>query len=360
MSEQAKYVPILKAREAEIKALLRTPAGLAVTPLFELQPASVASIDRETGQPKRGKSAATDASYFLDDIARLWAESLYLDISRVSRDNQRSEWWRLIDSLSQLSSDPSWIVPVLRPGDLASTVSSTANIGKRAGRVAIRVSMPKWRASANALSGLPDKIAQQVGLPVESVDVIFDWEDQLESLTLDDAVRETVAIQASFSGAHGEIIAVGTPNSTLFQREGDWSPTRREWWLWLRLVEAGNPITYGDYALFAPANPAPVSPKYGHLRYSHSDQVHVHRRAIPRSGGGLGAAFGVCCEHLIGQDHWLGPEFSKADQRLYDIGSGTDKESTPAKWRQLAMEHHFALVEGQLADPPSAPPTGTS
>ena len=63
------YVPILKAREAEIVALRRRPGHLEVTPYFELQNMGAAAKDPVTGLPKRGKSAVTDASYFLDDIA---------------------------------------------------------------------------------------------------------------------------------------------------------------------------------------------------------------------------------------------------------------------------------------------------
>jgi hypothetical protein len=60
------YVPVLKARDAEIEALLGRPSRLNVTPLFELQNAAPPTTDAATGALRRSKTTTTDASYFLD------------------------------------------------------------------------------------------------------------------------------------------------------------------------------------------------------------------------------------------------------------------------------------------------------
>lgn len=352
------YVPTLKAREAEIKALLKSPNALKITPLFELQRASAGTTDQSTGQRKRAKGSTTDASYFLDDIARLWDEPLYVDISRVDG-GRRETWWKLLDSLNSLVSSPAALIPVLVPGDASTVRSAAAGLAAHTGRAALRVPMVSYRHSAAGLAGATQAVAADVGIPASSVDVILDWADAMASVNLDGLVSATSNAITALGGHHGELITIGTPNSDAFLQEGDWTTDRREWWLWLRLAHAGLDVTYGDYALYTPADPAPAVPRYGHLRYSSGHQMHVHRRAIPKSGGGLGAAFKTCCDHLLGEPHWLGSAFSKADQRIHDIATNADKESTPGGWRQLAFQHHMAVVAEQLASPPAAPPAGT-
>jgi hypothetical protein len=219
--------------------------------------------------------------------------------------------------------------------------------------------MPQARANPSLLAGLPGRVAADLNVAVTAVDVVLDWEDSTESCPLDTLVSDTAAVIVALAGQHGQLITAGTPNSSAFQQVGDWHPNRREWWLWLRLAHAGYDVVFGDYALYPPAHPAPVTPQYGHLRYSSGDDLHVHRRAKPAAGGGLAAAFEECCSHVVAQPYWLGGAFSGADRRIHDIANAADKESTPGKWRQLAAEHHFALVAQQLGAPPAAPPAGT-
>lgn len=354
-----KYVPTLKAREAEIKALLRAPAALEVTPLFELQEASPSQIDRATGVPKRGKGSATDAAYFMDDIARLWDAPLYVDISRVAKPGTREAWWQLLEVLNTITATPIELIPVLVPGDTSAVLRAAAGVAKVSRRAALRIPMMRARTSPSSVATLISGVASEVAVPEAAVDVVLDWADGLESLGLDQIELDTAAVIGSLGTVHGDLITIGTPNSARFLQAGDWQVARREWWLWLRLAAAGHPLTFGDYALYPPSAPVPVSPSYGHLRYSSGDWLNVHRRAIPPTGGGLGGAFTVCCEHLIRQSHWLGAAFSGADQRFSDIAAHTDKESSAGKWRQLATEHHLALVATQLSSPPSPPPPGT-
>lgn len=354
-----RYVPVLKARDAEIKALLRAPSTLEVTPLFELQRAPAPSRDKKTGEVVRKKGTLTDASYFLDDIARLWQGPFYVDIGQVADAGKRPQWWVLLASLNVLAPVPARLIPVVKPTSTPSEIAAAAQAAAVAQRAAVRVHMPTARANPSALVGIPGMLAGGLGLPPADVDVILDWTDALEQHTLDGLVSDTLAVATALGRAHGRFITVGTPNSDAFVQVGDWHPIRREWWLWLRLAHSSFDVVFGDYALYPPPMPAPASPRYGHLRYSEGAHLHVHRRALPPTGGGLAAAFAACCQHLVNQPYCMPASFSKADQRIHDIASGHDKESVAGKWRQLASEHHFSVVGSQLATPPVAPPVGT-
>ncbi|WP_192477149.1 beta family protein [Arthrobacter sp. AET 35A] len=169
-----------------------------------------------------------------------------------------------------------------------------------------------------------------------------------------------MAVISALGPSHGAIITAGTPNSKKFVQVGYWEPPRREWWLWLRLVAAGADVVYGDYCLYPPADPVPAGPQYGHLRYSSGDQLHVHREAIPKTGGGLAAAFANCCKKLISSSHFLGAGYSAADAQIEEIALGNAQCGSAGTWRQHATVHHFALVADQLANPPAPPPPGTA
>lgn len=353
------YVPVVKAREAEIKALLNTPAPLDVTPLFELQATLPGQIDQATGIRKRTKGPLTDASYFLDDIARLWDAPLYVDISRVSSPSQRELWWKLLDVQNRLAPVSAELIPVLVPDEATGACAAAGAAASVTGRLAVRFPMPNYLGSTGAMSGVVARISAEASIPVKDIDVFIDWTDQLENHPLDDIETTTHNALTALSGQHGAVITLGTPNSDDFVQVGTWDRPRREWWLWLRLAHGGYDVVYGDYVLYPPSDPVPVGPSYGHLRYSSDDRLHVFRRARPATGGGITAAFRECCSAVVAETYFLGRGFSKADRRIDDINLDADKESQAGKWRQIAEEHHFALVAAQLASPSAAPPAGT-
>ena len=353
------YVPVLKGKQAEISAALTAPMSLILTPLFEIQQAPKPALDAVTGVARKQKSAPTDAAYFLDEVARLWSGPLYVDISRVaSVPAERTLWWRLLALLNNMAAVPVDLIPVVSLHDNATSRAEAGTLAVLS-RAALRLPMASVRINPAVLSGLVPLVATDMGLQPEDIDVIFDWSNELEASTLDALEMDTLVAISALGDTHGKLVVVGTPNDAGFTQVGDWHPVRREWWLWLRLAHAGFDVTYGDYALYSPADPVPARALYGHLRYSSGDRMHVHRRAMPRTGGGLGAAFQERCTHVLGENHWLSASFSKADQRIADIAEQADKAATAGGWRQIAVEHHFALVDSLLKAPPAAPVAGT-
>ncbi len=353
------YVPMLKARAAELEALHGKPSSLQITPYFELQKSSPATIDPVTGALRRAKSSVTDASYFFDDLARLWSNELYLDISRVAASSERPQWWQFISTLTALFPSVK-VIPALDAADSSTTWSAAAPIAAQIGRAAVRFAMP--HTTPGTFGTVVNSAAQHLGLPASQIDVVLDWGDSMEatSITLDSLEAHSIAAINGLGQNHGSIITAGTPNSAAFVQAGYWTVTRREWWLWLRLnTSAPTPVIYGDYALYPPADPVPAGPKYGHLRYSNSDQLHVHRKSIPKSGGGLAAAFKLCCIDLVGAAHYLGNRFSRADAYFDQVSRGTLAQGQAGTWRQWATIHHFALVANQLQSPPPPPAAGT-
>lgn len=353
------YVPVLKGKDAEIAAALESPKALLMTPLFEIQKAQKPATDPATGLPKKGKSELTDAAHFLDEVARLWQDPLYVDIGRVVTTRATRElWWDLLALLNNMAVVPVDLMPVVSFDDDAASRAAAGTVAIL-GRAAMRLPMSTVRQNPSMLNGLVASWALDMSLQPDDIDVVLDWSNALEMYALDDLVADTTAAVNALGPQHGKVIVVGTPEDSAFTQVGDWAPVRREWWLWLRLVHAGVDVVYGDYALYSPTDPVPARALYGHLRYSSGERMHVHRRAMPKAGGGLGGAFEEACTYLMTQSHWMGRAFSGADRRIDDIANQADKAGAAGVWRQVATEHHFVLVESQLSNPPAPPPPGT-
>ncbi|MFV0287507.1 MAG: beta family protein, partial [Demequina sp.] len=259
----------------------RPPARLQIFPIFELQEASPLQTDAASGLLKRGKSSATDAAYFIDDVARLWPGPLYADVSRVESVAPRAAWWHLLAALNGLRTAPIQLMPVMVPQDTRSELATAAPLAASSGRGALRIRMSQLQPMPSWVGSVVATTAAGLGISIGALDVILDWEDSLENMALDDLEARTVDAIRSLGMPGDQVILAGTPNSASFVQTGDWSVVRREWWLWLRVRAKGYDISYGDYALYPPSSPAPVGPKYGHLRYSSNDRLYVHRRGVP-------------------------------------------------------------------------------
>ncbi|MGH3952766.1 MAG: beta family protein [Mycobacterium sp.] len=356
------YSPLLKARDAEIKVLRTSRHNTNVTPIFELQRAARPSFDPADGPGPRAKSSATDASYFIDDIARQWNRPMYIDIHRVANHAERQQWWQLLSTLMEVGGTKLPMAPVIHLGDNAASIAAAGSLVANADKAAVRLRLPHPN-----LATLADEIlsvATLLQIDPKNLTVILDWEDRLEQHGLDDLEAGTQAAIAAASAQPREIITLGTPDCTDCKQMGDWNFPRLEWWLWLRLAQHHDNLTYGDYALFAPADPAKASPQYGHLRYSYDDTLWVHRRSKPvkssTNPGGLKGAFQLCCEYLVQSTHFSGAEFSNADTTISGIAAGaTPPMGAPGQWREIAFDHHLATVSAQLGTPASPPEAGT-
>lgn len=352
----AKYVPILKARVAEFAALASAPATLDLTPVFEMQ-RELPPRPKKDGSIPRKASTSSSAARFLDDVRQQWSGgSLMVDVSRVAQSGDVAKWWRLLTTLEQIDPCGAKLVPVVQAYDPPAAAAEAAHLAAASQAVAVRIPMPATLHAASAVQA----VSVASALPLAQVTVVLDWADRLtpKGPLLDDAVSATVATIAGLPAGVGRVVIAGTPAVPSGLQDGHWDFTRREWWVWLRVHGAHPEVVFGDYAGFAPADPGGMGPKYGSLRYSSGSDLHICRDRIPRTGGGLAAAFSEVCKQVTSANWFLGGQFSAYDQRIVDAAGGASiGDST--EWRRIAIGHHLRLVDDQLRTLPPAPPAGT-
>lgn len=359
-----RYAPLLKAKDAEIQVLSDTQYKDDITPIFELQLAPKLYVDKVSQTEKNKNSTATHASFFVDYIARRWNRPMFVDVHRVVGADSAGPWWRLLSVLADVGSVTAPMAPVIHLNDDPGVAAQARPLAKNAGSAALRVALP--HPNINVISDEIHSIADSLEIDVENISVIFDWGERLEDHRLDDIDEGTRIAIDLLKGKHADIITLGTPDCSGCEQAGDWQLTRREWWLWLRLRSHLDSVVYGDYALYPPADPGYGRRSYGHLRYSYEDKLWVHRRGIPKTRdagipASLGGAFRLCCQAVVGSDHFYGPEFSDADEQIHKIATvlGDKPTGSATDWRELSFKHHLEVVTRQLAAPPEAPPAGT-
>jgi hypothetical protein len=352
----AQYVPILKARVAEFAALAAAPTTLDVMPVFELQ-RELAPTPKQDGSISRKPSSSGSAARFLDDIRQQWTGgSVMVDVSRVAQGGNEASWWRLLAALEQIDPCGAKLAPVVHVYDPPAAVAEAAHLAAASQDVAVRIPMP---AAANPASAVL-AVSGATTVPLAQMTVILDWADRLtrNGPLLDDAVTATLRVITALPAGVGRVVIAGTPAVPGGLQDGHWDFTRREWWVWLRVHAVRPDIVFGDYAGFAPANPGGRGPRYGHLRYSSGSDLHVCRDRVPRTGGGLSAAFGEVCKQVVKAPWFLGGAFSSYDQQIVDAAGGQSTGDS-TEWRRIGVGHHLHVVDDQLRNLPPAPVAGT-
>lgn len=266
-----RYVPILKAKGAELGALSTEQINCPVEPVFEIQHA-------EWNQAATtGKSAGTDAASFVDNLRRQWWKPAFVDLTRVaSTPTDRAGWWALLHALTSMPGVPAHhLSPVLAPSDTTTVLKAAQSLARSAGRALLRVPAP--HPNIPSLIQLHHDFAKALNLPENSVELLIDWSNSTETHNLDDMENHVKSIVSALQSDVPMIVA-GTPDTRTCTQAGQWDFNRREWWLWLRLNVLGLHVDFGDYALFPPQPPGRGTPTYGHLRYSVNDTLHVERQ----------------------------------------------------------------------------------
>lgn len=346
-----RYVPILKAKRAELGALSTEQVNCPVEPVFEIQHADW------TQDAKTGKSVATDAASFIDSLRRQWWKPAFVDLSRVaSTPTNRASWWALLHALTSMPRVPTHhLSPVFTPSDTPAVLNAAQSFTHTTGRALLRIPAP--HPNIPSLIRLHHDFAKALKIPKNRVDLLIDWSNSTEAHNLDDMENHAKSIVSALP-SDVPVVVAGTPNTGICTQAGQWDFNRREWWLWLRLNALNLHVDFGDYALFPPQPPGRGTPTYGHLRYSVNDTLHVERQKA--SVGGLGAGFKMCCDNLIALRKFAGATFSLGDSNIADIVNGAIKvPGASEQWRTIALQHHLRLVDGQLASPPPAPAVGT-
>jgi len=349
------YTPVLKARPSELSALndARSRNGTDLLPLIELVP--------HTGNGARGR--LSEVLYSLEQVALAWPRTHYLDVRLLSGGtaSDRVSAWETVAygvTAGAAAALGRGLVPVLAIDDPPEVVAAARPLAVAAERVGVRLRLSRGEPPDPFVADHAAALAVRAGVHAYAADLLLDWADSPTALRLDELYGLTRAVVAAVGVGWNRVVLLGTAAPATIDEVGYQRFLRREWWLWLRLRDDGClGVEFGDYAGFGVPNPGGGIARIATIRYSRGDMLHVFKY---RTGEGL-LGYRRCAQDIVGDDElFAGADFSTGDAALAAVAGGEGaKNGNATVWRTVALQHHLALVQAELANPPAAPPAGT-
>lgn len=326
------YVPILKAKRAELDALASCPPDNLVPLLEVIEPAS-AGEGIIKAWPHSG------------DVA--WVQVLNAD------DADDSVFATVVDDLfAQLRAAGIAVAPVLTTAEEPATLAAIASIAAQDGRGAVlRIDVEDLiDPGANIAADVTATVAA-LRLTPDQVDVVAD----AGLLTGTPAVQSAVATQAvqalpslqdwrtvvvSFS-AFPALVSAVVPTQTV----GAIPRTDASAFVATQNV-APRPIVFGDYAIGVPTyGGAPFTP-IPNMRYASDTEWYIHRAKERKQPS---PQYRALANDIVSASYFSGIGFSPAEKWISDIAASTSGPGNATTHLKIGMSRHLHVVLSRLS-----------
>ncbi|MCK9893410.1 beta family protein [Frankia sp. AgB32] len=353
-----RYVPILRARRAEGRALQALPrqARSGLCPLLVIPGAAE---DRRTKEPR--KTVDEHLRGLVASIAACWTDSAFLDMPALEHERTAAGAHPLQCLVGELVEAGVKPIPATSPNRSAGYNVAVAALHHRYGMgICLRLAQDEWPSNDGGES--VTDLLTTLGISRADVDLVLD----LGTRAGDRAASVAVAFGAELSDLPSarswrSITVAGTsfPSSLADLPVNLTCVERTEWISYLEVAAElrGLPLAFGDYAI---ANPeADARPWHGRyqsafLRYTTGSQWVIGRSAAFYSAPdrqGVGAeSMREVADLLHSSAYFAGPWHCPADAWIAAVADGDDKGGTPEIWRSHGTVHHLATVGEQLND----------
>lgn len=353
LSNSGLYVPILKAKRAELDALAELASSVndGLVPLIEVR----ADLDVDDRLPRIHRARGRKRPFYVDIVpppgvrrmAGLASEQLRQVSGYVARAGLH-------------------LVPVTGLGRTTGYQQAVRDVARRDGNgVLIRLHVDYLRDTADVAEELA-QVTATLGVTRATTDILLDLGPISTSAAsaVETTAREVLArlpcprewrslVMAS-TAFPASLAAVHPPDEvSISERQID----RTDWAIWQAII--GNPQglerwpAFSDYCVQHPYEPDPAPkgglPRVPNLRYATETGWLVLRgRDLRRHDT---PTFGALCSRLVSRsDEFMGPGFSEGD--TYIAACAADLKCAPRAfedWRRPAVVHHLTLVVRQLA-----------
>jgi hypothetical protein len=333
------YMPILKGREGEFKAIGRLDSSAArhLLPIFEVVPASIDST--------------ADAFAFTNQVRRSLPADLAIAVDVRYLDDPAEGLRRPIRDIAEDLA--AWRIPVLPVFRLEDSAQRLGDIGYAAethgGDAVLRLGGGLRDPDDAEAESRIGEVLGQAGLAVERCHLLIDFgevRNERDVTRVESTARKCVTWAQRYPWRSITIAAGAMPESLAHVPIN--RPTPIERWdthVWQRVRDVG--VGYADYAIAHPRigglrwRPTP------NLRYTADDVWWIYRWHQVK---GERPAMYDLCRVLVTTDHWPaeGRHFSWGDSQIAVRAGGSGGPGNPANWRAWATSHHIAHVVHRL------------
>lgn len=358
MTSHLHYVPILKAKEAEMSSLRELSGDVRkhLTPLFEIPPVpwdfvndvEAKTIGEHLGQlPQKLASASTPGSRTFIDAGALPDAVLMAD--------GRHPLSFVIDEARRLDLQ---LVPVTSPTRPPAYQAAVRDAVARDGLgVCVRLTDDDLENSSRVES-LLGELSSAIEVSVREFDVVIDFGSIDENHTN----RETsaaISILADLPYA-GELRSLTfaassfPPNLSGFSADSVNEIERAEWAVWAAIQKRQGSIprlpAFGDYAVQHPEQ-VEIDPRV--MQMSVNLRYTIDRSWLILKGRNLRSygheQFNALCRTLVALPQYYGRGFSWGDTYIHACANELDGPGNATTWRKVGTTHHLTVVSRQIA-----------
>jgi len=356
---QALYIPVLKWRQGEYRALkdLAEDVKLSTLPLIEIPPVAWDFVEERPQKPLRDHLAPMP-----NQILEHWGGDCFVDFRLLASESLPTEELNeaqpvdiakeLRAFFEALGARASSVVPVTTVSRDAAFQDAVRQIAESYGTGAcIRLGLES-ALEPRAVSNLASILRLTPGL----TDVIVDLQkvdpNQLALLRL---VLKNVLGTLSNQGYRSlALIGSAFPMDLSEVTPGVGSIPRSEWALWTQLKQdLDASVLFGDYGI-ANVEVREIDPRLmvasASIRYTAISEWMIFRgRSLREIRYGGYNQFRTLSIQVVDHSSYSGPKFSWGDDYLFKCAYSLVGTGNLTTWRQVGTNHHITFVVRQLA-----------
>lgn len=360
------YVPILKAKAGELKALKETPTSIRAgfTPVLEIMDVAPRYIEGED-EPVPSKSDDAHVEAVAENITKAWGpdrrffiDGFYIEDMSALADG-REPIGAILDYLRKAGMKA---VPVTGLDRLKEYSAAIKGAVEKDGR-GLCLRLQESDLESEDLGKQLQTALKFFGLGADKVDLLIDYGpvtiprstiiplvNDMPNLT---GWRSFTLAACSFPVDMSKVAQYSTKELS-----------RDEWTNWTHLRSRADKIdrmpTFGDYAINHP-EPSEIDPREmrmsANIRYTWTTTYVVAKgEALPRKKDKEKKApsseqYPLLAQAIMAHKAWCGPKFSWGDEYIQKcanrecVGGGRE-------WRAVGTSHHLAFVSKQIANLP--------
>lgn len=365
MFSEIHYVPILKAKQAELLAVKDSGPATKnhMTPLFEMVPVP---WDFENEQPS--DTTENHLAKGAKSIRSCWNEErpVFIDMKWIEEEEGEDGTPAVELAFAKLQEHEVPFVPVLSLANGSMYRNAVRDVVKKCGqglclRLRVRDTIRK-----NLKANL-EVLLKKMDVAPSETDVIFDLgaiqPGNLQTLASTTVARinnlpylEEWRTLTLASGAFPPDLSSVKPKSSGTRKRADWL-------LW-RLVRDDAKLSrrpaFADYAIEHPDLRPEVEPwtykNAPKLRYTLEKEWLLIKGSLPKidktsptAKSDRYADFRNICQQVVSRPDFKGAQFSWGDNYIQACANGKGSTGNPPTWRRIGFSHHLAYVADQLS-----------
>jgi hypothetical protein len=359
MNQSLMYVPVLKWRQGEYRALksLDEEVKESVVPLIEIPPIAWDFVEE---QPQKNVPAHLES--MPQSLADHWTGKCFVDFrflvsepvpTEELNENQGVDLaGQLLQFFDDLRLRQPAAIPVTGPSRDSAFQDAVREIANRGDTgVCVRLNLE----DAFGEAALP-AIGSVLSVAPELIDVVVDLQNvDPNQLALLRVVLKGFLGKLSKHG-YRSVALVGSsfPRDLSEVSPGIGNITRSEWNLWSQMRgELGTSVAFGDYGISG-VDVREIDPRImvasASIRYTTDNEWLIFRgRSLRETRFGGYVQFRTLSTQVVNHAAYCGASFSRGDQYLFKCAHSLVGTGNLTTWRQVGTNHHITFVVRQLA-----------